>query len=213
MLDKSDTSFTEIIRNSGNYNPTFVYDNIISKSYEWKWNPKIQRECCKIIRRYKDYNNLIGFMCEAYVRYNIQNDLRQEGYVWRDRLPRKPKTYFMKTHYQTPIKKNNGGIDIYIRILDEYLNDYHCKIEVSNWGNYSIRRKWYYNQISSKHKRYSRLDNCVRMDAIPYYNIEKLRDWYDEDNIIPLPINEQIIPKYENNFIRRVGSNLTGEVC
>jgi len=45
------------------------------------------------------------------------------------------------------------------------------------------------------------------------YNIEKLRDWYDEDNIIPLPINGQIIPKYENNFIRRVGSNPTGEIC
>ena len=83
-----------------NYNSTFLFDYLISLSYQWRLTPKIIKECNKVIASNVGYEHITGEILEIFVRYNIQNQLRRLGYKWRDREPKMPKTYYMKIHYQ-----------------------------------------------------------------------------------------------------------------
>jgi hypothetical protein len=183
-----------------NYNSTFLFDYLISESYQWRLTPKIIKECNKVIASSVGYEYITGEILEIYVRYNIQNQLKESSYKWRDRKPKMPKTYYMKRHYQTTRIKNNGGIDIYINILDEYLNNYHIKIEISNWGRYEITKRMFETRIAEKYTKYSK-DKCsMRLEVIPYHHLEKIMNWCDDLDIIVIPIDQQLL---EQDIIRQ----------
>ena len=178
---------------SDNYNSSFIYDYIISKSYEWHWTQKIIDRCLKHVRKYKDYSTYqTGKILEWYVYYNIRESLGEEGFKWR-RGNNKLETYYIRRNYQTKRQKKNGGIDLFISITDNYNHNYYCKIECSNWNNYKVKEEWLEKKIGYVHKRYSKSNVAVRCSVIPLYHIDRMKEFLDRYTIIPIAIEEQII--------------------
>jgi len=175
---------------SDNYNSTFIYDYIISKSYEWKWTSKIINKCLKKIENLSGYTWITGKILEEYVWWNIRESLEKEGFKWRrgkDLL----KTYYIKRNYQTKRQKKNGGIDLFVSIRDEYNNDYYCKIECSNWNNYKLNIEWLDKKIGYVHKRYSSSNMAIKCEVIPFFHYNRVQDYLDKHNIFPLLTDEQ----------------------
>jgi len=193
MQDKQpDTSFGSINICSGYYNSTFWYDNLISESYEWKWTPKIRRKCLTAIKDIIEWERITGTILEQYVWWNIRYDFEMEGYTWR-RDNNKLKTYYIKKNYQSKRAKKNGGIDLFVSVIDEYGISYYCKIECSNWKKRSISDTLFNERIYGRHKKYSSSGLAVKCEIIPYHNLEEIRDRCDEKDIIVIPIDKQFL--------------------
>ncbi|GAH27160.1 unnamed protein product, partial [marine sediment metagenome] len=51
----------------------------------------------------------------------------------------------------------------------------------------------FYRNISSKFDRYSNDNNSVRIEVIPYYNIELIDERCEDNNIVVIPIDYQLL--------------------
>jgi hypothetical protein len=179
--------------NSLGYVSTFWYDSLISKSYEWYWTPKIRRKCLKAVENLIEWERITGKILEEYVWWNIRTDFEVEGYTWRGRDNQKLKTYYIKKNYQSKRAKKNGGIDLFISVMDEHGNNYYCKIECSNWRERRISDKLFDERIFGRHRRYSQSGLAVKCEIIPYYNLEEIRDRCDAKDIIVIPMDKQFL--------------------
>lgn len=173
------------------YNTTFLYDYLISESYEWRWTSKIRRRCLKKIENLEGWTWITGKILEIYVWWNIRDCFERNGYVWRREKCKKQKTYYIKKNYQIKRRKRNGGIDLFVSAIDENGYRYYCKIECSNWRKQRISLKLFKKKISSKHKRYSSSGLAVKCEVIPYHNLEEIREKCENVDIIIIPIEEQ----------------------
>ncbi len=176
---------------SYSYQCTFLYDNLISLSYEWRWTPKIRKRCLKQIENLEGYTWITGKILEEYVWWNIRDKFEENGFTWRRKKGSKLKTYYIKKNYQTKRIKKNGGIDLFVSVIDEFGSKYYCKIECSNWRKRRISPSLFKRKISSKHKRYSGSNLAVKCSIIPYHNLNEIADKCDKSDIVIIPIEDQ----------------------
>lgn len=175
----------------------FVNEKLLDNR-DWGFDFYLLTNMLELMDTYTDRNNLLGKMGEAFVFYNINYQLRSKGLEWT--YDTKPNTYYMIPQYRSNKNGNGGqgGIDIYIRMIDNDGLIHRCMVEVSNWMHMvdGIPDEIYNKKIFDKFKEYDRLCRCHRISAITKNNIKELKERFDRDDISILPIRAHITPEY-----------------
>jgi len=172
-------------------NPTFDVMTLIEQTNDYRVSRDSYLKMKKVLRRYRDLNNIKGLIGELYVYDNLTTTLRLMGYTFS--YKKSPMTYYMKKQYRVKRK----GIDIYLRMVNKDGFTYRLMIEVSNWGKYHNINNYIYNKrILSKFKRWDKDWNCYHVLAINKRNSKLLKARCRRDGILILELPEHITPDF-----------------
>jgi hypothetical protein len=183
--------FGEIMKALGFDNSTFDLMTLIYQTDDYRVSRDSYLKMKKVLRRYRDLNNIKGKLGELYVYDNIINTLRQMGY--RFSYKREPMTFYTKKQYRI----NGKGIDIYIRMVNQNNFVYRLMIEVSNWKKMrNINNYIYTKRILNKFKRWDKDWNCYHILAINRRNVKLLKARCRRDGILILELPEHVTPDF-----------------
>jgi len=170
---------------------TFDIMTLIEQTNDYRVSRDSYLKMKKVLRRYKDLNNIKGKLGELYVYDNLTNTLKQMGYKFS--YKKLPMTFYTKKQYRIRGK----GIDIYVRMVNKDGFTYRLMIEVSNWGKYHNINNYIYNKrILSKFKRWDKEWNCYHILAINERNVKLLKARCRRDGILILQLPEHITPDF-----------------